>query len=171
MKKNVASQKIGAQMISATDGSNFTGEVTVYITGDAGSQGVGSVGSGICTHEGNGYHTYAPSQAETNYDLIAFTFIGTGAVSSTVQVFTTYPQTGDNFAIVNGDHGLVSIQDDLDSTKTAVDIIEDIVRNKMEITDANGNVVLRADNNSDALYSVAGGVTDNLTTTIRKRLE
>ena len=64
MKKNVASQKIGAQMISATDGSNFTGEVTVYITGDAGSQGVGSVGSGICTHEGNGYHTYAPSQAE-----------------------------------------------------------------------------------------------------------
>ena len=171
MKKNVASQKIGAQMISATDGSNFTGEVTVYITGDAGSQGVGSVGSGICTHEGNGYHTYAPSQAETNYDFIAFTFIGTGAVSSTVQVFTTYPQTGDNFAIVNGDHGLVSIQDDLDSTKTAVDIIEDIVRNKMEITDANGNVVLRADNNTDALYTVAAGITDDLTTTIRKRLE
>lgn len=100
-------------------------------------------------------------------------------------------QTGDSYAIVNGDHGLVSIQDDVDAilagtvtnaagadvaadiiaVKAVVDLIEDINRNKMEITDANGNVVLRADNNSDALYSVAGGVTDNLTTTIRKRLE
>ena len=146
MKKNVASQKIGAQMCSATDGSNFTGEVTVYVTGDGGTQGIGSVGSGICTHEGNGYHTYAPSQAETNYDLIAFTFIGTGAVSATVQVYTT-------------------------TLDTKVDLIEDILRNQMEITDANGNVVLRADNNTDALYTVAAGVTDDLTTTIRRRLE
>jgi hypothetical protein len=146
-------------------------------------------------------------------------------------------QTGDSFAIVNGDHGLVSIQDDIDAiladtgelqtnqgnwltatgfsthsaadvktaieaagssiasiladtgelqtdlvnggrldlifdaTKTAVDLCEDILRNKMEITDANGNVVLRADNNTDALFTVAAGVTDDLTTTIRKRLE
>ena len=98
MKKNAAGQKIGAQMVSATDGSAFTGAVTVYVCGDAGSQGAGSVGSGACTHEGNGYHTYAPSDAETNYDLIAFTFIGTGAVPATVQVFTGYPQTGDNYA-------------------------------------------------------------------------
>lgn len=90
MQKNVASQKIGCQMISATDGSNFTGSVTVYVTGDAGTQAVGSVSSGACTHEGKGYHTYAPSQAETNYDLIAFTFEGTGAVTSTVQVETRH---------------------------------------------------------------------------------
>lgn len=88
MRKNVASQKIGAQMVSASDGSAFTGSVTVYVTGDAGTQAAGSVGSGACTHEGNGYHTYAPAQAETNYDLIAFTFVGTGAVPATVQVFT-----------------------------------------------------------------------------------
>lgn len=66
MKKNVAGQAIGAQMCSATDGSAFTGAVTVYVCGDAGAQAVGSVGAGACTHEGNGYHTYAPAQAETN---------------------------------------------------------------------------------------------------------
>jgi hypothetical protein len=88
MQKNVAGQKIGAQMVSATDGSAFTGTVTVYVTLDAGTQGIGTVGSGICTHEGNGYHTYAPSQAETNGTLAAFTFIGTAAVPATVQVFT-----------------------------------------------------------------------------------
>ena len=83
-------------MVSASDGSAFTGSVTVSVTGDAGTQATGSVGSGACTHEGNGYHTYAPAQAETNYDLIAFTFTGTGAIPATVQVFTNYPQTVDN---------------------------------------------------------------------------
>ena len=86
---NTAGQKIGAQMVSATGGSAFTGSVTVSVTIDAGTQATGSVGSGACTHEGNGYHTYAPAQAETNGTLIAFTFTGTGAVPATVQVFTT----------------------------------------------------------------------------------
>jgi hypothetical protein len=98
MKKNVAGQKIGAQMVSATDGSAFTGAVTVFVTLDAGTQATGSVGSGACTHEGNGYHTYAPAQAETNGDLAAFTFTGTGAVPATLQVYTSFPQTGDAFA-------------------------------------------------------------------------
>lgn len=88
MLKNTAGQKIGSQMITAADGTAFTGSVTVSVTGDAGTQATGSVGSGACTHEGNGYHTYAPAQAETNYDLVAFTFTGTGAVPATVQVAT-----------------------------------------------------------------------------------
>jgi hypothetical protein len=75
-------------MVTAADGSAFTGAVTVSVTGDAGAQATGSVGAGACTHEGNGYHTYAPAQAETNYDLVAFTFTGTGAVPQTVQVYT-----------------------------------------------------------------------------------
>jgi hypothetical protein len=95
MKKNVASQVIGAQMVSASDGSAFTGSVTVAVTGNAGTQATGSVGSGACTHEGNGFHTYAPAQAETNYDHVAFTFTGTGAIPATVQVYTTFPQTAD----------------------------------------------------------------------------
>lgn len=93
MLKNNSGQKIGAQMVSATDGSAFTGSVTVAVTVDAGTQATGSVGSGACTHEGGGYHTYAPAQAETNGDLIAFTFSGTGAVPVTIQVYTL-PTTG-----------------------------------------------------------------------------
>lgn len=96
MKKNVASQTIGSQMVSATDGSAFTGSVSVTITGNGGTQG----GGGACTHEGNGYHSYTPSQAETNYDHIAFTFTGTGAVPATIQVYTTFPQTGDSFGLI-----------------------------------------------------------------------
>jgi hypothetical protein len=88
MQKNVAGQKIGAQLITIADGSEFTGAVTVYVTGDAGTQAIGSVGSGACTHEGHGFHTYAPAQAETNYDIIAFTFVGTGAFSVTIQCTT-----------------------------------------------------------------------------------
>ena len=100
MKKNVAGQKVGCHLVSATDGSAFTGAVTVYVTVDAGTQGAGSVGSGACTSEGNGFHTYAPAQAETNGDHVAFTFTGTGAVSATVQVYPTFPQTGDSFALI-----------------------------------------------------------------------
>src|SRR3546814_9674436 len=88
MRKNVASQIVGCQMVSATDGSAFTGSVTVAVTGDGGTQATGSVGSGACAHEGNGFHTYAPAQAETNYDHVAFTFTGTGAVPATVQIYT-----------------------------------------------------------------------------------
>ena len=96
MKKNVAGQKVGCQMVSASDGSAFTGSVTVAVTIDAGTQATGSVGSGACAHEGNGYHTYAPAQAETNGDLLAFTFIGTGAIPATVQIYPGFPQTVDN---------------------------------------------------------------------------
>ena len=95
MKKNVAGQTIGAELINATTGAAFTSTVTVYVTGDAGTQAIGSVGSGICTHEGNGFHTYAPAQAETNYNHVAFTFIGTGAIPATIQIFTSFPQTVD----------------------------------------------------------------------------
>ena len=93
MLKNVSGQKIGAQLITSADGTAFTGSVTVAVTVDAGTQATGSVGSGACTHEGGGYHTYAPAQAETNGDLVAFTFSGTGAISTTVQVYTR-PTTG-----------------------------------------------------------------------------
>jgi hypothetical protein len=103
MQKNVSGQKVGAQMISATDGSAFTGSVTVSVTVDAGTQATGSVGSGAATHEGNGYHTYAPSQSETNGDLIAFTFTGTGAVPQTVQVYTRAPTPDVNVVQISGD--------------------------------------------------------------------
>jgi hypothetical protein len=122
VKKNVAGQKIGAQMVSASDGSAFTGSVTVYVTGDGGTQAAGSVGSGACTHEGNGYHTYAPAQAETNYDLTAFTFIGTGAVPVTIQVFNSFPQTGDSYARLGAPAG-ASVSADIATIDGNVDSI------------------------------------------------
>jgi hypothetical protein len=118
MRKNIAGQKVGAQLVSSSDGTAFTGAVAVYITIDAATQAIGTVGSGAATHEGNGYYTYAPSQAETNGTLIAFTFIGTGAVPATVQLvvaeeaadtalssLTSGPSTGGNWP--NGSFGLI----------------------------------------------------------------
>jgi len=94
MKKNVASQSIGAEMITSADGTAFTGTVTVLITIDNGTQSAS--GGTAPAHEGNGYHSYTPTQAETNGDHLAFTFTGTGAIPATIQTFTTFPQTVDN---------------------------------------------------------------------------
>lgn len=94
MKKNVASQSVGAEMITAADGTIFTGAVSVLVTINNGTQTAG--GGTAPAHEGNGYHSYTPTQAETNGDHIAFTFIGTGAISATIQVYTTFPQTQDH---------------------------------------------------------------------------
>lgn len=97
MKKNVGSQVVGAQLNSKTDGSAVTtGTTTVYVTGDGGTQATGSVGSGAATHEGQGFWTYVPAQAETNYDHVAFTFTNTNAVAATVQIYPSFPQTVDN---------------------------------------------------------------------------
>jgi hypothetical protein len=92
MIRGQAGQSIGAQMVDAGSGSAYAGSVTVYVTIDAGIQAIGTVGSGACTAEGNGYYTYLPSAAETDGALIAFTFIGSGAVPVTVQAATVTSQ-------------------------------------------------------------------------------
>lgn len=113
MLKNTASQSIGAQMVTASDGSAFTGSVTVAVTGDSGTQAAGSVGSAACAHEGGGYHSYRPAQAETNYDHVAFTFSGTGAIPVTVQLFT---KAGDAFTRLGAPAG-ASVSADLAAVK------------------------------------------------------
>lgn len=113
MFKNTASQSVGAQMITAADGSAFTGSVTVAVTGDSGTQAAGTVGSAACTHEGGGYHSYRPSQAETNYDHVAYTFSGTGAIPVTIQVFT---RAGDAFTRLGAPAG-ASVSADMAAVK------------------------------------------------------
>lgn len=93
MYRNTAGQVIGVQMVSASDGSAFTGAVSVAVTVDAGTQGAGAGGSVV--HEGNGFHSYTPTQGETDGAHVAFTFTGTGAVPATVQV---YPVVLNDFA-------------------------------------------------------------------------
>lgn len=85
MKKNVSGQVIGVQMVSASDGSAFTGTVSALVTKDGATQ---TAGSGAVTHEGNGFHTYAITQSETNADHVAVTFTGSGAIPVTVQTYT-----------------------------------------------------------------------------------
>jgi hypothetical protein len=85
MRKNTAGQVVAFQAVSTTDGSAVTtGTPVVYYTIDGGTQGTGA---GTSTHEGNGCWSYAPAQAETNGNHVAFTFILTGAVSQTVNLY------------------------------------------------------------------------------------
>ena len=110
MKKNTASQFVNCEVLNL-DGSDFSGTVTVYVTGDNGSQTLGSVGSGVATSKGRGLFQYAPAQAETNYDTIAFTFIGSGAASASRHYDTTFPQTGDAFTRLGAPAGASTAAD------------------------------------------------------------
>lgn len=92
MKKNTSGQFIGVQMITAADGTAFTGAVTNTYTIDGGTQTAGAT----VTHEGNGFHTMPVSATLSNGDHIGFTFTGTGAIPAAVQVYTAFPQTVDN---------------------------------------------------------------------------
>lgn len=96
MIKNTSGQAVSAQLVAVADGEDVTsGTTTVYVTGDAGTQ---ASGGGTVTHEGNGCWSYAPTQAETNYDHVAFTFVNTSAISVTVQrdpiTLSDYKATG-----------------------------------------------------------------------------
>mgnify|MGYP006899586749 CR=1 FL=1 len=83
MLKNTASQTVSAQLVAVADGEDVTtGTTTVYVTGDAGTQ---ASGGGTVAHEGNGCWSYVPTQAETNYSHVAYTFVNTAAVTATVQ--------------------------------------------------------------------------------------
>lgn len=124
MKKNVAGQTVGAQLISKTDGTAVTtGSTEVYVTGDAGTQTASSGSPSGAVHEGQGYWSFMPTQAETNYDHIAFTFVNSSAVNVTVQIYTSFPQTGDNFARLGAPAG-ASVSADVAAIKSEEDLIK-----------------------------------------------
>jgi hypothetical protein len=118
MKKNVASQLIGVQMTTAADGTDFTSAITCEVTIDGGTK-TASGGTGP-THEGEGFFTYIPTQAETNGDHIAFSFAASGAISATVQVYTHFPQTVDNDVLAAGSVGFAAIAAFLDTEIAAI---------------------------------------------------
>jgi len=138
MRKNTASQIVSFQAISTTDGSDVTsGSPAVYYTIDGGTQ---ATGSGTTTHEGNGQWSYAPAQAETNGNHVAFTFVLSGAVSQTVNVYPVAfdptdaadlgvtaltghtPQTGDSFARLGAPAG-ASVSADIATVDGVVDSV------------------------------------------------
>jgi len=120
MKKNVAGQIVGAQ-VTATNGTEYSGAVRVYYTLDGvPPQTLGSVGSGVCTHQGRGYHTYAPTQAETNGTLVSYNFSGTGAITTSVHIYTSFPQTVDNDVLASGATGFAAIDTVVDTINSNI---------------------------------------------------
>lgn len=75
MIKNLAGQAVICGVTNLDGTPKTDGTVAVYITGNQAAQALGSVGSGLATHVGNGDWRYLPSQAETNYDEVKYTFI------------------------------------------------------------------------------------------------
>lgn len=92
MRKNVAGQVVCAQMNARADGAPITSGVSVLVLGDGGAQGAGG---GTLAHEGNGAWSYAPTQAETNFAHVAFTFAHASGVNQTVQVYPVAYDPGD----------------------------------------------------------------------------
>lgn len=127
MKKNVANQSISFQMMDASGDPVTSGTPTVYITGDNGTQ---ASGSGSSTHKGNGEWSYVPTQAETNYDHIVFSMVLSDAFSQTVNVYTTYPQTGDVYPIASSEtHGNAALKTLIDAIDAVVDAIKVVTDN------------------------------------------
>jgi hypothetical protein len=83
-----AGQVCGAQVNRVDTGDAFGGLVTVFVTGDAGSE---VLGTGTVTLKGHGYYTYEPTAAETDFGIIAYSFIGVGAIGAAIQVETVSP--------------------------------------------------------------------------------
>ena len=120
MKKNVAGQHVTGQLALLADGTDFSGTATVYVTGDGGAQ---AAGSGTATLRGHGTYDYAPTQAETNFDHVAFTFTGALAASFVAQIDTDFPQTGDAFARLGAPAG-ASVSADVASVQTDTSAIK-----------------------------------------------
>ncbi len=135
MKKNVASQVVDALLISKTDGSAVTsGTTSVFVSGDGGPQ-VAAGGSPSCTHLGNGLWSYIATAGESNYDHVSFTFVNSSAINVNIQIYTTYPQTGDNFARIGAPAG-ASLAADVAAVKTDTAAIK-VQTDKMTFTVAN----------------------------------
>lgn len=109
MKKNVANQGIEAQLIGINGDPVTTGTTTVNVKGN---NGTFATGAGTVVHKGGGCWQYIPSQAESNYDRITFQFLNAAAITASITVFTTHPQSGDNYTRL-GAPALASISADL----------------------------------------------------------
>ena len=156
MIKNIAGQTVGAQMITTADGTDFTGSVSVFIVRDNASQGAGAGSAPV--HKGNGYHSYSPTQSETNGEHVEFTFTGAGAITAGIQVYTNTPQSADNTILINA-------LNDFDPAADAVANVT-LVATTTENTDMKGtdNALLAAGYTAPDNTGIANILTDTGTT-------
>lgn len=124
MRRNAAGQYVGAQLINTTTGAPVTsGSTSVYVQGDASAQGIGTVGGGAATHQGNGYWTYAPAQAETDYTHVAFTFVNASSINVSVQTWPiAYDASGQMTGVSLTTDQAVNVTKVAGTSQTAVDI-------------------------------------------------
>src|SRR5690242_14412774 len=86
-RKNTAGQHVSFQGVDATTGGAKSG---VTWTVRRCLDGTWAAATGTVTEDGTtGRYTFAPSQADTNGNNVAFGFDGTGAVPQTVNIVTT----------------------------------------------------------------------------------
>ncbi len=190
MFKNTASQKWIVFAFDETDNSAKTGDaaqITANIRIDGG--GANAVDDTNPTELEGGYYVFDITAAETNGDYVlicpASSTSDIQVIGCPAAVFTRPPyfnalsiesdgdltqvntldghtvQTGDSYAIVNGDHGLVSIQDDVD------DILADT--NELQTNQGksfhNGMVWVNEDEGTASTafpYGTATGPTDTI---------
>ena len=121
MKQNVANQFVGTMMTYAASGTPVvtSGAVTVYVRASSLAMQLGAVGGGVCVPNSYGLHHYVAAASETNFEWIAFTFVASGAVNVTNQLYTEFPQTGDSFARIGAPVG-ASVSVDVSSIQVGV---------------------------------------------------
>lgn len=150
MRKNTTGQYISAQLINLTDGSDVTtGTTNVFVTGDGGTQ---ATGSGTITHEGNGTWSYTPTQAETNFNHIVFTFTNSSAITAAIQVYTVSFDPHDVASL-----GLTNLDATVSSRSTfnpAADTVANVTTVATTTNVTNGVTV--ATNNDKTGYSISG---------------
>jgi len=78
------SQSVGCMLFNSAGFPITSGTTVVYVVSNNGTQ---SVGSGSCTHAGNGWWNYAMTAIEADYDHVAFSFVNSSAISSGFQVW------------------------------------------------------------------------------------
>lgn len=83
MIKNQAGQVVTANLVALADGTSITsGAVTVEVLGDGGTK---TAGLGTIENEGGGTWSYFPTQAETNYASVTYSFSHADALRVDVQ--------------------------------------------------------------------------------------
>jgi len=152
MKKNVASQTVAVQMVTAASGVAFALTASAFVTIDGATQ-TAAGGTGPIL-EGNGHYSYTPTQAETNGDHLAFTFTGTGAIPVTIQTWTTFPQTVDNNVLAAGATGFAAIDTVVDAIKVKTDFLPSVTAG------GNGGVFIAGTN---AATTITTALTANIT--------
>lgn len=117
MRKNVAGQVVVAKMLYAADGTAFDGgsppnRILCYVSGNGAARalGTGTSPSGECFHVGGGTYAYFPTQAETNYDHVSYSFedVNAETIPVTIQVYTRVITATEEAKLQRGVQALVT---------------------------------------------------------------